>query len=235
MSRFRGGWWLLVLALGGCATTGGDPGDPVEPVNRAVFAFNDGLDKALLQPAVSAYTAVVPGRVRESVFNFFENLAYPTVAANAVLQGKFTQGIEDAARFVFNTTLGIGGLFDVATGFGLERHDEDFGQTLGAWGMGEGAYLELPLLGPSTLRDALGLPVDAYTSILSSFDMDVELPLKSVQVVESRARVDSAVRLRDEGALDPYIFQREAYIQHRRNLVHDGNPPPEDYDLGDGG
>jgi len=203
----------------------------MESMNRSFYAFNNALDRAVLKPIAKGYTKALPAGLRESVFNFFSNLGYPTVFINALLQGKFTQGVEDTARFVFNSTLGIGGLFDVSTGFGLARHKEDFGQTLAVWGVGPGAYLDLPLLGPNSVRSAIAIPADAYTSILTYVQANsVQLPLEGTEIVDKRARLSSAIKLRDESALDPYIFQREAYLQHRRNLIYDGNPPLQGID-----
>jgi len=221
-----------VALLAGCATVpNGDPKDPMESMNRSFYAFNNGLDKAILKPISSAYTKALPAGVRESVFNFFSNLGYPTVFVNALLQGKVTQSIEDTARFVFNSTIGIGGLFDVSTGFGLARHKEDFGQTLAVWGIEQGAYLDLPLLGPNTIRSALAIPADSYTSLLTYIGPNsVQFPLEGTEIVDKRARLASAIKLRDESALDPYIFQREAYLQRRRSLIYDGSPPLEGLD-----
>ncbi len=222
---------LAGLTLGGCTSVPVDQNDPFEPLNRTVYSFNDTLDRALLAPIADAYRRYLPEGVRDAVFNFFDNVGYPVTAANQLLQGKPTLAIEDAARFLFNSTLGIGGLFDVSSGFGLERHDEDFGQTLGVWGTAAGPHLELPLLGPSSVRDAIALPVDVLIGIGRHADGDLRIALKSVEVIDTRARVDAAVKLRDEAAIDPYIFQREAYRQRRRSLIYDGNPPIEDLDL----
>ena len=218
-----------MLAASGCATTTTgpvDPADPWEPANRVFYTFNDKLDRALLEPVANLYLKLPQG-LRDSIHNFFDNAAYPGTVLNQLLQGKFEPAMEGSARFVFNTTLGIGGLFDVATGFGLERADEDFGQTLAAWGMDEGSYIYYPLLGPSSVRDTPGIVVDVLTDALTYM---ASLPLTLIQFVDQRASLAGAVELRDESAFDPYIFTREAYRQRRAYLVHDGNPPWDEFD-----
>lgn len=219
---------LSVSVLSGCASTGSgvDPNDPYESFNRTMFAFNKGLDEAVLAPIASAYTSVTPAPARTAIYNVFDNLAYPTTIVNQFLQGKIEKGLEDAGRFLFNTTLGLGGLIDFSSGTGLQRHDEDFGQTLAVWGAPRGAYLELPLLGPTTFRDLPGIPADTATDILTWVGSDTwDYVMGGVKRVEQRARLDSAIKLRDKSSLDPYVFQREAYLQKRRHLIYDGNPP----------
>lgn len=224
---------LLCTALAaGCATTDQprDPNDPFEPANRSFHEFNKALDKHLLKPVSDAYVAVTPERVRASVGNFFTNVAYPGVVLNDFLQGKVHDGIADSSRFVLNSTLGILGLFDVAGETGLPVHEEDFGQTLGVWGAGEGAYLELPLLGPNSVRDAPGLGVGAVTNVLFYVGTTaVTLPLAALKIVDDRSRLETAIKLREESALDSYVFTREAYRQRRRHLIYDGNPPLEEF------
>ena len=219
-----------VLVLSGCATIQagpGDPADPWEPTNRIFYAFNDTLDKALLEPVANLYLKL-PHVLRNSIHNFFGNAAYPGTVINQLLQGKVERAMQDAVRFVFNTTFGIGGLFDVATSFGLPRHQEDFGQTLAVWGAGEGRYIHYPLLGSSTVRDTPGMVVGALTDAITY--MSVALPLTLLEVVDARASVAAAARLRDQSALDPYIFTREAYRQYRTFHIHDGSPPIDDFD-----
>ena len=213
-----------VLVSSGCAsaaTLSGDPNDSWEPANRASYAFNDALDRVVLAPVAHLYLRLPPG-LRDSIHNFFGNAAYPGTVLNQLLQGKLEPAMEGSARFVFNTTLGIGGLFDVATGLGLEREEEDFGQTLAVWGMEAGNYIHWPVLGPSSVRDTPGIVVGALTDVLTYV---AGPPLALLELVDTRARLESAVRIRDETALDPYIFTREAYRQRRTFLIHDGNPP----------
>ncbi len=217
--------------LAGCATTGGDPGDPLEPMNRTFNEVNDVLDDNILKPLADAYVSVTPQGLRDSVTNFFDNVSYPNVILNDFLQGKILQGFEDSMRLVVNTTLGIGGLFDVATPAGLRAHDEDFGQTLGYWGVGELAYLELPLLGPNSVRDVTDIPVSSQVSLLNFVnDYLISWPLTALNVVNSRANLSSAIALRDRSALDPYVFTREAYRQRRTFLIYDGEPPEDAFD-----
>lgn len=218
----------LVLVVSGCATTvtSVDPTDPWEPANRSFYAFNDAVDRAVLEPVANLYSNL-PGGLRSSIHNFLDNAAYPGTVLNQLLQGKFERAMRDSARFVFNTTLGIGGLFDVSTGFGLERHDEDFGQTLAVWGVEEGNYVHYPVLGPSSVRDTPGIVVGMLTDALTYV---AALPLALLEIVDQRANLASAAKVRDESAFDPYVFTREAYRQRRNFLVHDGDPPLDDFD-----
>ena len=223
---------VIVLVSSGCASTAsisGDPSDPWEPTNRSFYAFNDAVDRALLEPAANLYLKL-PGGVRESVHNFLDNAAYPGTVLNQILQGKFEPAMEGTARFVFNTTLGIGGLFDVATGMGLKRQEEDFGQTLAVWGSGEGNYIHYPVLGPNSVRDTPGIVVGVLTDVLTYV---AALPLALLEIVDNRANLASAARIRDESAFDPYVFTREAYRQRRTFLVYDGNPPLDDFEEDD--
>ena len=224
---------VVALLLGGCATSGqqADPTDPLEGLNRGLYGFNSGLDRALIGPIASAYVAVTPEPVRIGVTNFFQNVAYPGVVLNDLLQGKFEQAVEDTGHFLINSTLGIFGLIDLATPLGMDRHKEDFGQTLGVWGAGEGAYLVLPALGPNSMRDAPGVVVGALTNVLWWVaDSSLLWPLAGLRAVDTRARLDAAIKLRERSAIDPYVFTREAYRQHRTHLIYDGNPPLEDFD-----
>ena len=230
LSRFPG---LLLLAalgvLGGCATTGGNPSDPLEGINRVVFKFNDGLDKAVIKPVATGYKAVMPNIARVGVTNFFSNLGDIWIGANNVLQGKFGAGASDFGRFLMNSTVGIVGVLDVASSAGLEKHNEDFGQTLGWWGVGGGAYIMLPVLGPSNLRDGLstltmdwrGYPLWYMNNISSRNE------LVGVRLVDTRANVLDTVRLVEDASLDQYTFIRDAYLQRRRSLIYDGDPPRE--------
>ena len=219
----------VVVVSSGCATTAsisGDPTDPWESTNRSFYAFNDAVDRAVLEPVANLYLNL-PGGLRDSIHNFLDNAAYPGTVFNQLLQGKFEPAMEGTARFVFNTTLGIGGLFDVSTGFGLEREDEDFGQTLAVWGMEEGNYINYPVLGSSSVRDTPGIVVGALTDALTYI---AALPLAVLEIVDTRANLASAAKIRDESAFDPYVFTREAYRQRRTYLVYDGNPPLDDFD-----
>lgn len=224
---------LLLLgalgALGGCATTGGNPDDPLERYNRAMFNFNDGLDKAIIKPVASGYKAVMPGFARTGVTNFFANLGDIWIGINNILQGKLGAGATDFGRFAINTTAGILGLFDVASNAGLDKHDEDFGQTLGRWGVGSGAYVVLPFLGSSSLRDGFGLlAVDWHGDPLWYVgNVPTRNELYAVRVVDTRASLLDASQLMEEAALDRYSYVRGAYLQRRRSLVYDGDPPRE--------
>jgi len=219
---------VMVLFLTGCASTGGDvdPRDPYESFNRSMFAFNKGLDEAIMAPISSAYADVTPDPLRTVIYNVFDNAAYLTTAVNQLLQGKFELGMEDLGRFLFNSTFGLGGMIDFSSGIGLPRHEEDFGQTLAVWGAPQGDYLELPLIGPTTTRDLPGIAADSATDLLTWLGSSpLDYALGSLKRVEQRAGLESAIKLRDKSSLDPYVFQREAYLQRRRHLIYDGNPP----------
>lgn len=216
---------VMAAALGGCATTGGQQ-DPAEGVNRAMFAFNQALDQTLIRPAAKGYDAAMPLPVRTGVSNFFGNVSDVFVAVNNLLQGKPDEAISDVGRVVVNTTVGILGLFDVASEMGLEKHEEDFGQTLGHWGAGPGAYVVLPFFGPRTVRDTAGLVVDwAVDPIGQVGDVPVRNSLVTTRLISDRAALLPADKVIDEAALDKYSYIRDAYLQRRRNLVFDGNPP----------
>jgi phospholipid-binding lipoprotein MlaA len=224
---------LSVSLLGGCATNG-DPRDPLEPLNRAVYSFNDGFDKVLAKPAAEVYRFVLPDFMRTGVSNFFSNLNDVIVMLNSLLQGKFTQGVSDFARLFVNTTVGVLGLFDVATELDLEKHNEDFGQTLGYWGIGDGPYLVLPFIGPSSARDTVGWVGDFYVWPVTWVDDDTaRYALIALRFVSARADLLEASRILETAALDPYVFVRDAFLQRRRNLVWDGNPPPDEDDIED--
>ena len=220
---------LLLGTLAGCATSGGNPADPLEPFNRAMFTFNDTLDDAVMKPVARTYRAVLPGVVRTGVSNFFSNIEDVWVSVNQVLQGKFQRGLEDFSRFLFNSTFGIGGLFDLASDLvGLPKNSEDFGQTLAWWGVGGGAYLVLPILGPSTVRDGLAFLVDTEVDPIWRID-DVSVRNTSVVIrfTGRRAELLDATSVLEQAALDKYGFVREAWLQRRRNLIYDGDPPRE--------
>lgn len=214
----------------GCAHTPPDqPADPLQAINRPIFTFNMKADRYVMRPVARGYQDVVPGFARRGITNFFANLSYPTVIVNDFLQAKFLQGGEDIGRFVVNSISGIGGLIDVASKIGLPPHQEDFGLTLGDWGVGPGWFLMLPLLGPSDNRDAVGRVADIFTSPTYYLPGRYDLPSYSVQVlqlVNMRANMLGTMSL-IESQFDPYIFVRTAYMEHRRSLLYGGNPPPE--------
>ncbi len=217
---------LVTAALTSCAhTPPGEPSDPLEPVNRAVLSFNLTADRYVLRPIAKGYDTVTPDPVRKGVANFFRNLQEPRTVVNGLLQGKFTQAAADTGRFLLNSTAGFAGLMDVATDAGLPRHDEDFGQTIGYYGVGSGWYLMLPFLGPASNRDLLGRGGDYFTGYGAYIDdTSVTYPMFAADVIDSRARLLPADALLDE-ALDKYIFIRTAYLQQRLNKVYDGAPP----------
>lgn len=225
-----------LLALGGCASTKnfanearGGPGarlDPWENWNRKVFAFNEGLDEKVLKPVATGYAKVVPQFVRRSVDNFFANAADAWSAVNNVLQGKAEPAFTDVVRFTTNTVFGFFGILDIATEFGLEHHYEDFGQTLGRWGFGAGAYIVWPLIGPSTVRETIALPLDRTASpALYISDGSYQFGVVGLQIINTRAKLLGASQVIDDIALDKYTFVRDAYLQRRRSLVFDGDAP----------
>jgi phospholipid-binding lipoprotein MlaA len=228
---------ISLVMLGGCATTGsGDPRDPLEPVNRAVYTFNDGVDTVLMKPLAEVYQGVVPPVVRTGVSNVFSNLNDVIVALNNLLQGKIGAAFSDISRIMVNTTVGILGIIDVATDLGIEKNDEDFGQTLGYWGVGDGPYLVVPFIGPSTIRDFTGRIVDWETDPTSYIDPTRDRnAVQGFRLVTRRAELLSASKVLEVAALDEYEFLRDAYLQRRRNLIHDGNPPREKDDGADAG
>ncbi len=222
---------LLAIAavglLGGCATSG-NTRDPVEGFNRAMFAFNEGLDTVLIRPVAKGYDAVMPAVVRTGVANFFGNIADVLIAVNNLLQGKPAEAASDAGRFLVNSTFGILGIFDIASEAGLEKHDEDFGQTFGRWGAAPGAYIVVPVFGPRDVRDTAGLVLDVVTGPVGQIgNVPTSNTLSAVRLVSGRAALLPADKVIEEAALDKYSYVRDAYLQRRRNLVHDGNPPRE--------
>ena len=223
---------LMLVSLAGCATTGeGDPRDPFEGWNRGVYKFNDKVDDYLLRPVAETYEDWVPREVRDRVRNFFGNLADPFIGVNNLLQGKVSEAFDDWTRFILNTTVGLVGIHDVATDLGLEKHNEDFGQTFGRWGAGTGPYLVLPIFGSSNLRDGVGLAADMYADPLSEVrPIDLRNSAIATRAVQTRADLLGASRVLGEAALDRYVFQRDAYLQRRRSLVYDGRPPREKFE-----
>jgi len=222
----------MAAALVGCTTireSRGGPGqrlDPWENWNRKVFNFNESVDDAILKPVATVYADVVPQPVRRGVSNFFSNFADAWSAVNNMLQGKFALGLEDATRVGANTLFGLFGILDVASEMGLEHHYEDFGQTLGRYGVGAGAYVVLPILGPSTVRDTAALPLDRLATPPAFFDgTGTQLGLGFLQILNTRSSLLGATRVIDDIALDKYTFVRDAYLQRRRSLVFDGEEP----------
>ena len=222
----------MALALDGCTTIRegrGGPGqrlDPWENWNRKVFNFNEDVDNAVLKPVATVYADIVPQPVRRGVSNFFSNFADAWSAINNMLQGKFALGLEDATRVGTNTLFGLFGILDVASEMGLDHHYEDFGQTLGRYGVGAGAYVVLPILGPSTVRDTAALPLDRLATPPAFFDgTGTQLGLGFLQILNTRSNLLGATRVIDDIALDKYTFVRDAYLQRRRSLVFDGEVP----------
>ncbi|MBV8032266.1 MAG: VacJ family lipoprotein [Betaproteobacteria bacterium] len=213
----------------GCASApDADPRDPLEPMNRAITRFNDGFDQAIARPVATAYRDGVPDPVRGWVRNFFANIADVFIGFNNILQGKPDDGLQDWFRVGVNTVFGVFGINDVASDIGLEKHDEDFGQTLGRWGFGPGPYLVLPFLGPSSARDGVGTAADLYTDPVTNVKPNrLSNSAFVVRTVSKRADLLDASRLLEEAALDKYVFLRDAYLQRRRNQVYDGSPPRE--------
>ena len=218
------------LTLSGCAT-GTNPADPYEPFNRGVYKFNDSVDKAVAKPVAQAYDKAVPDVAKILVSNFFSNLDDVVVTANDLLQLKFKQAISDGTRVIFNSTFGVFGLLNITTR--LEKHNEDFGQTLGFWGVKPGPYLMLPILGPSNLRDGFGRIVDTVPSQSGKIKpVTTRNSLYVLNGVKTRAQLLDSEKVMDEATLDKYEFLRNAYLLHREDLVYDGDPPRQKYDDG---
>lgn len=221
---------LAAVAIGllnGCATTGNGR-DPIEGLNRATYAFNEAVDTMLIRPVARGYEAALPAPVRTGVMNFFGNIADVFIAVNNLLQGKPTEAAEDAGRFLVNSTIGILGIFDVASSMGLERHEEDFGQTFGRWGMEPGAYFVVPIFGPRDVRDTFGLVLDvAVDPVANIGNVRTRNTLALLRLTSDRAGLLPADKVIAEAALDKYSYVRDAYLQRRRSLVYDGRPPRE--------
>jgi len=222
--------------LGGCAA-GPNPIDPYEKTNRSLYNFNEGLDRFVLKPMADFYVGVFPRPIRIGLGNAFDNLVYGNVIFNDFLQGKWGQGWGDFGRFAVNSTVGIGGIFDVATGWHLPAHENDFGITLAKWGAKPGAYLVLPLFGPSSVRDAPGLGVKVLTNPITwiAAPWAATIPLAVSDIVDLRSRGGVLVNFRNEAALDPYVFTRDAYLQYRANVTHQAATQPDEslYDVDD--
>lgn len=215
---------LISLALTGCAASPTHSQDPLESLNRKVYQFNEAADKAVLKPVAKGYNAVVPEFAKLMVTNFFSNLEDVVTTANDLLQFKFSQAASDGSRVLFNSTFGVLGLFNVTDG--LEKHREDFGQTLGFWGVGNGPYLVLPIFGPSALRDSVGLYMDTISNPGNHIqDIPTRNQLYVLDKINLRAKLTDQEKLLDTAALDRYSFIRDGYLQRRISQVHDGNPP----------
>ncbi|UGQ46524.1 MlaA family lipoprotein [Massilia endophytica] len=222
---------LLALAaaaaLSGCATSS-NPADPLEGYNRAMFKFNDAVDRAVLKPVATGYKNVTPDFVQTGVANFFGNLSDVWTAANNLMQGKGKEGMSDVMRVALNSTFGLLGVLDIASEAGLQKHNEDLGQTMGYYGVTPGPYIVLPLFGPSTLRDTVGLPADLAADPWAYKDpVNVRNIGSGVRLIDKRAQLLDASSLLEDAALDRYEFVRDGWLQRRRSQVYDGDPPPE--------
>ena len=226
------GLGLTAAALSGCATVQSpDPRDPWESYNRAMFEFNDAVDRGVFKPVAKGYRFVTPDAVDRSVTNFFSNLDDVPTAMNNALQGKFTQSMQDVSRFVYNSTFGIAGLFDVASHMGLPKHEEDFGQTLGVWGVQPGPYFMMPFLGPSTVRDTGGRFVDFWAKPSRQIeDETTRWSMYALELTDRRASLLDVEEIVTEVAFDRYVAFRNAYLERREFLVYDGRPPQSEED-----
>ena len=226
---------LVLALLQGCAV-GRNPADPLENFNRGVFSFNDGVDRVILKPVATAYRDITPSPVRTGVSNFFSNISDVWSLVNNILQLKPKESAETLMRLSFNTILGFGGVFDIATEMRLQKHPEDFGQTLGYWGVGPGAYVVLPLLGPSDLRDTIGTAVDVNADLINrSARIPVRNSLSTLRVVDTRTTLLGTGDLVEQAALDKYSFTRDAYLSRRSSLIgRDAAPVEERFDLPEG-
>ncbi len=228
---------LAALGCGGCASTGAggysEVNDPLERANRAIFRFNRTADRFVLRPVANGYHTITPDPLERSVSRFFVNLSSPIVIVSALLQGKFKQAGADTGRFLLNSTVGVLGFLDVANHVGLEYHDEDFGQTLGKWGLAQGPYFIVPIFGPYTLRDGFGRILELPFELLYQIDdKTTQRRLVVLYYIDKRMRLlvaDEALA----NAFDPYIFVRDAYLQRRHFLVYDGDPPVSEEDFED--
>jgi phospholipid-binding lipoprotein MlaA len=216
---------VMVLALGGCATSG-NSNDPLEGFNRAMFTFNDTVDRAALKPVAKAYQSVLPQFLQTAIGNFFGNIGDIWSAVNQLLQGKGTEGFSNVVRVAINTTFGLGGVLDIGTEAGLQKNKADFGMTLGVWGVGSGPYVVLPLLGPSTVRDTVALPADFYGDLWSYKRPTLWRNVgEGVRLIDRRAQLLNATDFLEDASLDKYVFVRDAYLQSRQAKI-DGNRSP---------
>jgi len=229
-----GGWLalgLLLLALNGCAASRVPDYDPLEPMNRKIFWFNDTVDIYALEPVAKVWNWVLPDLVERSISNFFANVLFPIEAGNSLLQLKPMGFVKSTGRFVVNTTIGVAGFFDPATGWGMERQREDFGQTLGYWGLDPGAYIVLPFLGPSNPRDIVGIAGDYVMSVYPFFIGDFAIyatAATAVNFVNARAQFLEEIKNARAASIDYYTFVRNAYFQRRRALINDSTEPPKE-------
>ena len=227
---------IVAATLCGCANVPADQrsaADPWEPINRSIFGFNTAVDNVTLKPIARGYQFIVPTPARTVVSNFYRNLRTPGSAINNFLQGKPKRGFSEITRFLFNSTMGIGGLFDVATAAGLEAKTEDIGQTAAVWGIPSGPYVMLPIFGPSTLRDAILFPVDYFTAPLYFYDnASLRSKLQVLRIIDIRSRLLAAEKFLDDSK-DRYITLRESYLQNREYEIYDGFPPEDDDFLDD--
>ena len=224
---------LSALLLGGCATTG-NPSDPLEGYNRAMFSFNEQVDKAVVKPVAQAYQFVLPDVARTGFGNFIANLEDPWIAINNLLQGKPADALSDLMRFAFNSTFGLLGVIDIATPMGLPKHDEDLGQTLGSWGVGEGAYIVLPFFGPRTVRDTAALPADYLGQNPWQIDhVPTRNSYTALRFTHIRSTFLGTEKTVDEATTDKYAYIRDFYLEQRRYKVSDGNVTREYEDFED--
>ncbi|MFT6625564.1 MAG: phospholipid-binding lipoprotein MlaA [Cycloclasticus sp.] len=226
---------VSVTLLSGCASIASqEDNDPLEFVNRGVFQFNEKADEYVLEPVAKGYQYVTPNIVNRGISNFFSNLDDVVVFVNDILQLKLNQAISDGGRVLVNSTIGGLGFADMATDMGMPKHKEDFGQTLGVYGVGTGPYIVLPILGPSNLRDALGLYADWFVNPIQQIDdSDAMWATLALEGIDDRADVISTKKVVDQASLDPYNFRRNGYLQRREYLIYDGNPPMDDDDIFD--
>lgn len=216
----------ILIGLSGCATTANNPKDPFEGFNRVMFSVHEGID-VVVKPVAQGYDKVAPDPVKAGIGNFFGNIADIWIAVNNFLQGKPADGFSDIGRVLVNSTIGIVGLIDVASDFGLEKHSEDFGQTLGTWGVEGGPYLFWPIIGPRNVRDTFGFVVDASVDpVMHLEDVSARNVLAGVRFIDLRASLLPADKVVEQAAFDKYNYIRDAYFQNRRSAIHDGNPPP---------
>ena len=223
---------VLVAASSAASGLEREPGDPLESANRISHRLTLFVDRILLGPIARGYVRVTPAPVRTGITNFIDNITYPNVILNDFLQGKFEQGLTDSMRFAVNTTFGLVGFIDFASGIGLERHDEDFGQTLAVWGLKEVAYLELPMVGPNSVRDVANIPIAWQTSLIALADVSgLAVPVAILGAVSARANANGLIEMRERVSLDSYVFTRESYRRRRNHLILDGELSEEDEDL----
>jgi phospholipid-binding lipoprotein MlaA len=224
------------MLLAGCVSNPAyqNPRDPLEALNRGIFQFNEEVDNLILKPIAKGYQAITPDPVDRGVTNFFDNIADVRNAVNNALQFKMTRAVTSVGRILVNSTVGVLGFADVASNMNLPKYNEDFGQTLGTWGVGPGPFIVLPFLGPSTGRDTVGLVADWYTDPLTYVnDGGVAWGAKGLRIIDRRADLLAASRVLEEAALDPDSFVRDAFLQRRHSDIYDGNPPPDPEELDD--